>query len=61
MADRRHIEEHELSRLLAEKNPAGIEFLYDRYAGSLYGLIHRIVQDDALAGRSLPARRRAIG
>ena len=49
MADRQQIEEHELTRILAEKDPAGIEFLYDMHAGALYGLIHRIVQDDAVA------------
>lgn len=47
----RHIKiaEEELVKLLREKSRQGISILYDNYSSALYGVIHRIVQDDEIA------------
>lgn len=46
MAKRTLIAEETLVSMLSEKNPEGMEILYDNYAPALYGVIHRIIQED---------------
>ena len=35
--------------MLSERNTEGMEILYDNYSSALYGVIHRIIQDDEIA------------
>ena len=49
MARRIQIAEESLVSLLSERNPEGLEILYDNYSSALYGVIHRIVQHDEIA------------
>lgn len=44
-----HIEEVDLVRMLLARDRAGIEYLYDRYSGALYGVISRILQKEEIA------------
>jgi RNA polymerase sigma factor (sigma-70 family) len=46
---RPQITDIEIVQQLAGKNPAGMEALYDRYAGRIYGVISHIVGDEATA------------
>jgi RNA polymerase sigma-70 factor (ECF subfamily) len=43
------IDEDELVSKLAGRDPKGFEILYDNYSAAMYGVIHRIVQDEAIA------------
>jgi RNA polymerase sigma-70 factor (ECF subfamily) len=43
------IQEEELINLLKRKERRGIEYLYDRYSSSLYGVVLRIVKSEILA------------
>ncbi len=43
------IEEEKLVKMLAERQEKSLEILYDNYSAAMYGVIHRIVQNDALA------------
>lgn len=45
----KHISEAELIRLLSEKDKLGIDYLYNNYSASLYGVIFRIVKSETLA------------
>jgi RNA polymerase sigma factor (sigma-70 family) len=38
-----------LGKLIAERNPAALEELYDRHGGACYGLARRVVSDEQLA------------
>ncbi len=38
--------EEELIQLLKEQNKAGFDYLYQNYAGALYGVIYRILNDE---------------
>ncbi|HNP49634.1 MAG TPA: sigma-70 family RNA polymerase sigma factor, partial [Bacteroidia bacterium] len=49
MVRRIKITEEELIRLLSNREEKGIEILYDNYSAALYGVIHRIVQQDEIA------------
>lgn len=44
-----HITEETLISLLTQKDSKGISYLYDNYAGALYGTAFRIVQNQAFA------------
>jgi len=46
---RPQITDIEIVQHLAGRNPAGMEALYDRYAGLIYGVISHIVGDEAMA------------
>ena len=41
--------EEELVALLRDRNPSAFSYLYDNYAGALYGIIFRMVEDTPLA------------
>jgi RNA polymerase sigma factor (sigma-70 family) len=43
------ISEEDLIALLVSRDMKGIEILYDNYSGALYGIIHRIIQNDEVA------------
>ena len=43
------IEEEKLVKMLADREVKALEILYDNYSAAMYGVIHRIVQDDRLA------------
>jgi len=43
------ISEEELVRKLANRETKGLEILYDNYSAVLYGVIHRIVQNEEIA------------
>ena len=49
MARRTQIAEESLVSMLSERNQEGMEILYDNYSSALYGVIHRIVQNDEMA------------
>ncbi len=49
VARRTQIVEESLLTLLSEHNQEGMEILYDNYSSALYGVIHRIVQNDEMA------------
>jgi RNA polymerase sigma-70 factor (ECF subfamily) len=49
VARRIQIAEESLIAMLSERNTEGMEILYDNYSSALYGVIHRIIQDDAIA------------
>ncbi|MFN8145273.1 MAG: sigma-70 family RNA polymerase sigma factor [Bacteroidia bacterium] len=49
MVRRIKITEEELIQLLSNREEKGIEILYDNYSAALYGVIHRIVQQDEIA------------
>lgn len=49
MGRKTKIEEEDLVQLLASREKRGIEILYDNYSSALYGVIHRIVQNDEIA------------
>jgi RNA polymerase sigma factor (sigma-70 family) len=42
-------EEYELVAALRQKDNQGFSYLYDHYAGALYGIIHQIVSDGELS------------
>ncbi|RMG17031.1 MAG: sigma-70 family RNA polymerase sigma factor [Bacteroidetes bacterium] len=48
-----HISEDQLVDLLKQKDQEGLEYLYDRYAPALFGVILRIVPDEKLAEDAL--------
>ena len=54
MAKKIKIEEEKLVKMLAERQEKALEILYDNYSAAMYGVIHRIVQNDAIA-EDLPA------
>ncbi len=43
------IEEEKLVKMLADREVKALEILYDNYSAAMYGVIRRIVQNDALA------------
>lgn len=43
------IAEEKLVKMLADREVKALEILYDNYSAAMYGVIHRIVQDDSLA------------
>ncbi len=43
------IAEEKLVKMLADREDKALEILYDNYSAAMYGVIHRIVQDDSLA------------
>ncbi len=45
----KQISEEELIPLLLKKSSNGLEVLYDNYSSSLYGVIHRIVQNEEVS------------
>lgn len=47
------IKDHELIKLLQQKNMSAYEFIYDRYAPLLYGVICKLVKDDVKAEKVL--------
>lgn len=49
MARKTQIAEQTLVSLLSGKNPEGMEILYDNYSSALFGVIHRIIQNDEIA------------
>ena len=49
VARRIQITEDSLVSMLSERNTEGLEILYDNYSSALYGVIHRIVQNDEMA------------
>ena len=49
MGRKTKIEEDQLIQLLVNRDKRGIEILYDNYSSALYGVIHRIVQNDEIA------------
>lgn len=49
LARRIKINEEDLIHLLTLREAKGFEILYDNYSAALYGVIHRIVQNDAIA------------
>lgn len=46
---RKDINDHELINLLQQKQLHAYEFLYDRYAPMLYGVICKLVKDEMMA------------
>jgi DNA-directed RNA polymerase specialized sigma24 family protein len=50
---RKDIKDHELINLLQQKKLNAYEFLYDRYAPMLYGVICKLVSDDVMAQKVL--------
>lgn len=42
------LSEEELIDAIRKRKPVGAEALYDMYSGSLYGIIHRMIQDEEL-------------
>ncbi len=49
MSTKQTYEEQELVSLLKQKDESGFTYLYDHYAGALYGVIKQIVTDGELA------------
>jgi len=49
VANQHQIIEEEAVHLLSSRSIAGMELIYDRYASAVYGIIHRIVQNEKLA------------
>jgi RNA polymerase sigma-70 factor (ECF subfamily) len=49
LARRIKIEEDALVKMLVERNEKALEILYDNYSAAMYGVIHRIIQNDAIA------------
>jgi RNA polymerase sigma factor (sigma-70 family) len=49
VARRIQISEESLVSMLSERNTEGMEILYDNYSSALYGIIHRIIQNDEIA------------
>ncbi len=49
MSRRIKISEEDLIQLLLAREAKGIEILYDNYSAALYGVIHRIIQNDEIA------------
>lgn len=47
------IKDHELIKLLQQKNMSAYEFIYDRYAPLLYGVICKLVKDEVKAEKVL--------
>jgi RNA polymerase sigma-70 factor (ECF subfamily) len=47
--EQKQIIEEELVPLLLKKSSRGLEILYDNYSAVLFGVIHRIIQNDELA------------
>ncbi len=43
------IQEPELIDLLRRKNPSALEYIYDHYSAALYGVVLRIVRQEAVA------------
>ncbi len=43
------IEENILVKMLSDRNSKALEILYDNYSAAMYGVIHRIIQNDAVA------------
>ncbi len=50
---RKDINDHELINLLQQKKVNAYEFLYDRYAPMLYGVICKLVKDEVMAEKVL--------
>jgi RNA polymerase sigma-70 factor, ECF subfamily len=46
---KKHLQEEELVSLLKERDPDAFTYLYDHYSSALYGVIFRIVNDEAVA------------
>jgi RNA polymerase sigma-70 factor (ECF subfamily) len=49
VARRIQIAVESLIAMLSERNTEGMEILYDNYSSALYGVIHRIVQNEKIA------------
>jgi len=49
VANQHQITEEEAVRLLSSRNVAGMEMIYDRYASAIYGVLYRIVPNEAVA------------
>lgn len=49
MARRTQIAEESLVSMLSDRNQEGMEILYDNYSSALFGVIHRIIQNDEIA------------
>ncbi len=49
VARRIQIAEESLVSMLSDRNPEGMEILYDNYSSALYGFIHRIIQNDEIS------------
>ena len=49
MANQHQITEEEAVRLLSSRNVAGMEMIYDRYASAIYGVLYRIIPNEAIA------------
>jgi RNA polymerase sigma factor (sigma-70 family) len=49
LSKKKTISEDELVRAIRQRDKAGAEALYDMYSASLFGVIYRIVQHDAIA------------
>ncbi len=49
MTKRIQISEEDLISLLVSRDMKGMEILYDNYSSALYGIIHRIIQNDEMA------------
>jgi RNA polymerase sigma factor (sigma-70 family) len=45
----KHIDENELVKRIRNREPSALEYLYDRYSGALYGMVLRILKDEAIA------------
>jgi len=52
-SENKKIEEKELVRLLKAGSLDGVAYLYDNYAAALYGVISRIISDEAVAQDTL--------
>jgi RNA polymerase sigma-70 factor, ECF subfamily len=49
VVNQHQITEEEAVHLLSSRSIAGMEMIYDRYASAIYGIIHRIVQNETVA------------
>lgn len=49
MGIRTEIVEEELVKKLTNRDTKGLEILYDNYSAAMYGVIHRIIQNDEIA------------
>lgn len=45
MTTKLKLQEEELVRFLQERNTAGFDYLYENYAGALYAIIYKVVND----------------
>jgi RNA polymerase sigma-70 factor (ECF subfamily) len=45
-ADTAHIEEHDLVIRLQRQDKSALSYLYHKYGDALYGVAHRIIQDE---------------